>query len=182
MPPLGVVGHFIIGRSGKSDIQLTEPAKQFIVLEAKMFSPLSPGVRNAPYYDQAARTVGCMCEVLRLSNVEPDSFDVLAFHVIAPKEQIDKGVFTKQLRLESISEKVRRRIGEYNSGERVAWLRCHFGPFIRIISVGCISWEDVISYIGKHDSSFAAGLSRFYLRCKVESQKISVTGAPSSLS
>ena len=61
----GVVGHFQIGKKGRTDLKLLPGATQFIVLEAKIFSSLSPGVTHASYYDQAARTVACMAEVLR---------------------------------------------------------------------------------------------------------------------
>ena len=71
----GAIGHFTIGGSGKGDLVLLPAAEQLIIIEAKMFSPLSSGVTNAKYYDQAARTVGCMAEVLRLSNRHPADMD-----------------------------------------------------------------------------------------------------------
>jgi hypothetical protein len=51
----GAVGHFTVGSIGKGDLALEPPATQFIVVEAKMFSGRSPGVKNAPRFDQAAR-------------------------------------------------------------------------------------------------------------------------------
>ena len=64
----GVIGHFHIGHVGRADLSLSHDASQFIVLEAKMFSKLSSGVTHARYFDQAARTVACMAEVLRRAN------------------------------------------------------------------------------------------------------------------
>jgi hypothetical protein len=61
----GVVGHFLIGEGGKALLRLAPEAGQLLVLEAKLFRGLSPGVTKARYYDQAARTVACMAEVLR---------------------------------------------------------------------------------------------------------------------
>src|SRR4030042_4190311 len=42
----GVVGHFIVGEAGKADIHLKADANQFVVIEAKIHSPLSGGTRN----------------------------------------------------------------------------------------------------------------------------------------
>ena len=56
----GAIGHFSIGRSGKGDINLSEKAKQLVIIEAKMFSKLSRGVSHAKNFDQAARTVSCI--------------------------------------------------------------------------------------------------------------------------
>ena len=46
-------------------------ARQFVLLEAKLFNRLSSGVKNAPFFDQAARSVACMAEVLRRADREP---------------------------------------------------------------------------------------------------------------
>lgn len=162
----GIIGHFVIGDLGKSDIRIVKPAKQFTVLEAKMFSPLAPGVAKAKYFDQAARTVGCICETLNLSKVDINKIEILSFYVIAPKVQIDKGIFEKQMCRESISEKVRRRVCEYHTEEKKFWLHDHFESLIKHIKIGCLSWEDVISYIEKNDSDFATKLNHFYLCCK----------------
>jgi len=52
----GVVGNFEIGSGTKAGLRLLPSAKQFIVVEAKLFSPLSPGTSNAKTYNQAARS------------------------------------------------------------------------------------------------------------------------------
>lgn len=80
----GVFGHFKIGVSGKSDLSLEGEAKQLKVLEAKIFAPLTPGVTRKPYYDQAARSVACIAEVLKRARRPPDRLESLAFYVLAP--------------------------------------------------------------------------------------------------
>ena len=47
---------------GTAALSLTPDARQFVVLEAKLFARFSAGVRNAPYYDQAARTISRLLE------------------------------------------------------------------------------------------------------------------------
>jgi hypothetical protein len=53
----GVIGHVIIGANATVDLILRTDASQLVVTEAKLFSPLAPGVANAPFFNQAARTV-----------------------------------------------------------------------------------------------------------------------------
>ena len=84
----GVIGHFKIGGSGKGDLCLLPSPKQFVVLEGKIFSRLSPGVKNAPYFDQAARNVACMAEVLRRADCPSGRLATLGFYVLAPASQL----------------------------------------------------------------------------------------------
>ena len=81
----GVIGHFSIGDEGKADLKLLPEATQFLVLEAKMFSGLSPTVNNARYYDQAARNVACMAEVLCRAERNPSFEGTLA---VEDEEQV----------------------------------------------------------------------------------------------
>ena len=87
----GVIGNYKIGLNGAGDLSLTSDAEHLVVLEAKMFSKLSPGVTHARYYNQAARTVACMAEVLRRADRKPALLQRLSFFVIAPQQQIDSG-------------------------------------------------------------------------------------------
>ncbi len=80
-----VLGHFVIGDPGTAALSLTPGARQLVVLEAKLFARLSAGVRNAPYYDQAARSVACMAESLRRLDRRPSEMDELAFILLAPR-------------------------------------------------------------------------------------------------
>ena len=50
-----------------------------VVIEAKMFSKLSPGVTNAKYFNQAARNVACMAEIANRAGIDPASFEDIAF-------------------------------------------------------------------------------------------------------
>ena len=74
----GVLGHFTIGDPGTAGLNLLPDARQLVVIEGKLFNRLSAGVKNAPYYDQAARSVACIAEVLRRAGREPEAMDDLA--------------------------------------------------------------------------------------------------------
>ena len=72
----GVIGHFEIGKDSKAGLTLEPKATHFVVLEAKMFSKLSKGTTHAAGYDQAARTVACMAEVLKRENRKPNELRI----------------------------------------------------------------------------------------------------------
>src|SRR3954467_9914502 len=57
-----VIGHFTIGDPGTAGLSLSPEPSQFVVVEGKLFNRLSAGVKNATFYDQAARTVACVAE------------------------------------------------------------------------------------------------------------------------
>ena len=159
----GVVGHFQIGSVGRGDLTLLQDARQFVVIEGKMLSRLSSGVKNVPYFDQAARNVACMAEVLRRGRRSPSMLGRLAFYVVAPEIQISRGAFPG-VNQESIRRKVQRRVREYQ-GERDEWHREWFSPTAEHIVVGCLSWESIIEEIGRIDAADAKAPRDFYGAC-----------------
>jgi hypothetical protein len=160
----GVVGHFYFLPDTKRGLALAKDATQFVALEAKMFSRLSKGIKNARYYDQAARTVACIAWTISLSNVSVSNFDSLAFYVIAPEQQIAAGVFSSQVDKSSIRKKIERRIDGYvdehdKYEELQTWHEDIFIPTLNRIHVDCISWERAVE---KTDSK---SIRDFYERC-----------------
>jgi len=126
----GVIGHFKIGKGAKTNLVLSPDAAHFVVLEAKMFSKLSPGVKHATYFDQAARNVACMAEVLSMPpKRSPSELTSLGFYVLAPKSQIDRGVFKKDLNRDPIREKVERRVKEYGGKKDNGFSNISFLPW-----------------------------------------------------
>jgi hypothetical protein len=160
----GAIGQFRIGDPGTSGLTLASDARQFVLLEAKLFNRLSSGVKNAPTFDQAARSVACMAEVLRRSAVDPAEVDDLAFLILAPQARIDDGVFARDTALEAIRAKVRRRVEAY-AGERDAWLAEWFEPTVDRVEVRCLAWEEVIETIAFHDPAVGQAIDAFYGKC-----------------
>jgi hypothetical protein len=160
----GVLGHFVIGDPGTAALTLVPQARQFIVLEAKLFARLSAGVRNAPYYDQAARSVACIAETLRRVDRRPEEMDELAFIVLAPQARLDDGIFEWDLALDAIRRKVRRRVEDY-AGERDAWFREWFEPTWRRLEVRAVSWEDLIDVVAFHSLPDGHIIDSFYGQC-----------------
>jgi hypothetical protein len=102
-----------------ANTKLAEGATQFIVTEAKLFSPLSSRVTNAAYFDQAAKNVACIAEVLCRATRKPEEFASLGFFVIAPDEQIRRHLFETFISKPSIQNKVLRRVEEYPTDDRL---------------------------------------------------------------
>ncbi len=106
----GVIGQFTIGGGAKGDLSLESDARCFVVVEAKMFSKLSPGVTNASFYNQAARNVACMAYVLGDAEIRPDSLDTLGFYVVAPEVRIKEPAFSPYMTREHIEKTVKLRV------------------------------------------------------------------------
>jgi hypothetical protein len=160
----GVIGQFEIGKGAKANLVLSSDATHFIVLEAKMFSKLSSGVKHASYFDQAARNVACMAETMKRAPCFPSKFTSLGFYVLAPKSQIDQEIFKKDLNRDSIREKVERRVKEYG-GEKDNWLLENFMPAWSCMKIDAFSWEGLIDTIKKYDPDTANELEQFYALC-----------------
>ena len=164
----GVIGHFTIGSKGKTDLALNPDASHFVVLEAKLYSGLSKGVTNAKYYDQAARYVACIAEVLRRADRIPKSITQLGFYVLAPKDQITAKTFKSHLNKQSIKDKVERRIKTYDR-ELDDWFKDWFNdwfiPTFEVIDIQSISWEAVLDVIREKDPMIGDSLKEYYSHC-----------------
>ena len=73
---------------------------------SKLFSRLARGVTHAPYFDQAARSVACIAELLYRANRRPDQFSSLGFYIIAPQSQIEAHKFSREISKDSVKSKV----------------------------------------------------------------------------
>lgn len=159
-----VIGHFNVGNPGTAGLTLKDDARQFVVVEGKLFNRLSAGVKNAPSFDQAARTVACMAESLRRAGREPGALDDLAFLVIAPALRVDDGIFAWDTSLDAIRAKVQRRVEAFD-GERDAWFRDWFEPTLARIDVRVLAWEDVIDAISFNHREQGQIVDSFYGEC-----------------
>ena len=152
----GCVGH-CDQQPPRGDLLLRPDATQFVVIEAKMSSALSRGTKRAPDFDQAARNVACMAEVLHRASRAPDAMSSLAFFVTAPQSQIDAEIFGDLVTKRSIRGKVIERVASY-SGERDEWLHEWFEPVLESVRVELLSWESLL--VGAPEA-----LTEFYGRC-----------------
>lgn len=158
----GVIGHLWIDSGVRGDASLLGGLSQFVVTEAKLGSSLSAGTKNAPSYDQAARNVACMAFMLGQAGIDPTKVDRLGFYVIAPRAQIDSGVFGELVTKPSIKGKVAGRVADYGEKHR-EWFDTIFLPTLNRIDLGLLAWEDILAFIDSRSAD--AGLAEFYRKC-----------------
>jgi hypothetical protein len=164
----GVIGHFDIGSKGRTDVALRQDATQLVVVEAKMYSPLSPGVTNAPEYDQAARTVACIAQVLTIAKRRAADMDSLGFYIVIPDDHRKRSAFTDALSKDGIREKVKDRVEQYgkDADELRAWFMGDFQNTLDRINLEVLTWEKVIGEIKDADPKGGDEIWRFYERCR----------------
>jgi hypothetical protein len=159
----GVVGHFSFRPNRKGGLSLDNSGSQFVVLEAKVFSPLSRGTTRAPEFDQAARNVACMAETLRRCGRPMGQWTCLGFYILAPKVQIDAGLFNTEVSKESIRKKIASRIKAYEPCEHLNdWNQEWVSLLLDRIHIECLDWESIIDIIQGHDRDLGEGLGYFY--------------------
>jgi len=160
----GVIGHITVGGVRKGELVLLPSATHFVVTEAKLFSELSPGVTHVDYFDQAARSVASMVEVLCRQGQPAPGFQRLAFYVLAPAERIDARVFVDPMSKVGIRDKVERRVLQYE-GEKIDWLRRWFAPALDRMEVLCLPWEHLLEHIRLEEPATGEELLEFYHQC-----------------
>jgi hypothetical protein len=117
----GVIGHFTFREQTKAGLRLHRDASQFVVVEAKMFSNLARGTKNASQYDQAARNVACMAHTIAQSGIQVHQLRSVGFFVIAP--HLDRRAkrntnLESHIRADSIRSAVNLRINAYKEAMR----------------------------------------------------------------
>ena len=161
----GAIGHFLIGENGAGDLSLKKGVTQFVVTEAKMFSKLSAGVTNAKYFNQAARNVACIAEIVKRAGIDPTSFDEIAFYVVAPESRISEGVFSEYMGADSMREVVLKRVTEYKETAKDQWFNDWFLPTLAVVKSRCISWEEILAVISDSNEEEGRELAEFYDKC-----------------
>ena len=158
----GVVGHFDISPGERGEATLRSDARQFVVVEAKLGSGLSKGVKNSPSYGQAARNVACIAHVIQVAGLLPGALSSLGFFVVAPEQQIQSGIFENLVEKERIASQVKARIAQYD-GAHDSWFEDAFLPTLDAIAVDLLSWESIIGHIEERDAR--SGIREFFHQC-----------------
>ena len=129
-----------------------------------MFSKLSAGTTHANYYDQAARNVACMAEIIRRANISLSEIETLGFFVLAPESRIDEGIFKRYMNKQHIENIVKRRVDSYNE-DKSGWFSYSFLPVLDKIDVKCIGWEELVKLMKSEEPDITSSLTEFYLNC-----------------
>jgi hypothetical protein len=173
-----VIGDFDFKEETATGLRLRSDSRQFVVIEAKMFSNLSRGTKNAPAYDRAARNVACMANIVAHSNLQVSDLESVGFFVIAPnvtKRRNRNTNLESCIRPDSIRSAVSQRIAGYEvrnrpeAGELRKWERDYFHPLVdRLCTedrLKVLCWDESLEAIAKVLPSHGADLKRFYERC-----------------
>jgi hypothetical protein len=103
-----------------------------------------------------------MANMLFLAKTPPQSLERLGFYVVAPRRQIDAGIFADLVSKHSLRTKVAARVAQYN-GTKDLWFEKAFEPLLACIDVGILSWESILDFVLSNDPKI--GLREFYLSC-----------------
>ena len=177
----GVVGDFSDLTDTKSGVELPSDAKNFLIFEAKMYSPLSSRTKNAPGFDQAARNVACIAYTLQRAFRKPEkikNMSKVGFYVIAPQSQIDSGLFDAPMSSKSIRSRVSERIQQFTGRSRdtlADWQQEWFTPLVEKMEIEktlkCLSWEGLIDQITNQE--IKTEIEEFYKLCKKHNMAVS---------
>jgi len=138
----------------RTEIMIKPHPRVLGIIEAKMGSGLSTGIKNASKYNQASRSICCLANVTK-ENPECEIF----FAIVAPKTKINdqKSKFIDQIGAVKTEIEDRFKVAEkeYTSEMRKKVENCK-RPII--------SYED---WIGKiKDNDVKEALNKFYAACK----------------
>lgn len=154
----GIVGDFKITGS-KSGIALLPDWETLTVLEAKMYSPLSGGVKYAPGYDQVSRTVACTIHTMLQAGDVGDRLVRLVVLHPADNKHIQPGHYT----LDQVEGRIEKRIESYLAadphGKPLPRFFAEWRTVLPHIRIQFVTWEEVAGEIDSDD------LKHFYALC-----------------
>jgi hypothetical protein len=167
----GAYGNIKIGGNGKGDLVLENNCKQFCIVEAKLYSRFSKGITNAQNYNQAARTIVCMCNIIEKSK---NKINDIKFITIIPKDHKKVEEFKSLINVDNIKKTVLDRINLYNKPDRIddyenysKWYMNTFLPFCDMINIPePIFWDDIIKFIKTINLTEGKNINSFYDNCK----------------
>lgn len=142
------VGHIKVGSKGKADLTLQKDPTQLCIFEAKMYSRLAPGTTNFQDYNQAARNVACIAELISTQQAHVSAFQHLAFYVLTPADASTNHETHEYLKKNRIEEAVRRRVEAYRGRDdyeaKNTWFEECFMPTLKRIEIALLHWEHVV--------------------------------------
>jgi hypothetical protein len=113
---------------------------------------------------------------LERSRKSVSDLESIGFYVVAPDSQIKQDVFTKQMTRQSITEKARDRINQYQKDREAlsrhrSWFENTFEPLIKCIDLRCWSWETAVDAIADAKPAEGKVVKDFYERCLKHNKK-----------
>lgn len=162
----GVAGKFDIGLKNKGELSLKPNCDYFYVAEAKMYSSLSTGTTNAPNYNQAARNVACIADIIVRGGLTNQSFKKLGFYVLLPEDHPDMESIKEIMQRENIIAAIKDRLIKFQEPydkkpSSINWLGQNLNNFVNnTLDIDIITWKEIVDFINDD------GLNDFYEHCK----------------
>ena len=161
----GIVGDFSIGAGTKSGIELASGCRYVAVFEAKLYSPIGKGTKNAPDYDQVSRTTACL--IHSLLEAEPRQDHEANIAVLYSDDNLD--INPREFDKVHLRERIGKRLAENREAgdttPEVLRFETGWEKMFDHVDLHFKTWEEVLDEIG--DES----LWEFYRLCKKYNQK-----------
>lgn len=167
----GIIGKFGIRKDTKSGIVLNDDCDFFYIIEAKIHSKLDTKTKNAKNYNQVARNVACILQLIyeKRETIKIDDFKKIGFYVLLPKGQKENKnikTFKKFMDKDDIRISIEERMGMYTGKDEkekkkdiFSWIKKNLDDFIEKLDIDLITWEELLGK--KNDSE----IWKFYDKC-----------------
>lgn len=153
------LGDFVVDYEKRGEIILSNNAKLFGVIEAKMQSDLAIRTKNFKNYNQVTRSIVCICnQTYNIDNCN------IFFTVVAPKCKIKSNKITNQLNHDTIINQIEERFNVYSKNSETYKIKNLIISKAESCVVIAINYEDWIESIVDNDSKVF--LNHFYNRTK----------------
>jgi len=143
----GIVGDFsIVGT--KSGIGLNPDFRYIAVFEAKLYSPIAKGTKNAPCYDQISRTTACVINAVLEAGAMPGYSAHLAVLYLEDNCHIDPEMYSTA----GIENQIAKRLQAYTEAggadDTLTRFVAGWRDVLKNLQVWFVPWEDVLAEIG----------------------------------
>ena len=155
----GIVGEYSITNT-KSGIVLKSEFRYIAAFEAKIFSPIGVGVKNAPWYDQVSRAAACLINSILLAEPKGSYAAHLAVLYAEDNSHIDPNLYTKDYVQKQITNRLEDFLKTGEPGNAVQRFADGWRDVLDNLRIHFHTWEQAVADIGSDD------LHRFYDICK----------------
>jgi len=155
----GIVGDFSITET-KSGIVLKSNFRYIAAFEAKIFGRISPGVTNAPDFDQTSRTAACLINSILLAEPKGSYSAHLVIVYAEDNRYIDPDLHTRDYVEKQITKRLQGFLKGAEPGDTVERFASGWRDVLGNLGIHSYTWEQVLANIGSDD------LVEFYDLCK----------------
>lgn len=155
----GIVGDFsIVGT--KSGVRLNRDFKYTAVFEAKLYSPIAGGTKNAPHFDQVSRTAACLINSILMAGSRTDYRAHLVILYARDNHRIDPTMYSKVYIENQIATRVNAYMETETPDDSIRSFAAGWRSVLENVQIWFVTWEDTLADIRSQD------LDQFYSLCK----------------